>query len=80
MVIALAKDPSGRLLKHVVRCYLRLSDNQRYLNQYLWFFLTFKNHNFFPELARLCVNVYLISSKMTHLLTASRTTNPQSTG
>eukprot|EP00096_Caligus_rogercresseyi_P008682 TRINITY_DN2799_c0_g1_i1.p1 TRINITY_DN2799_c0_g1~~TRINITY_DN2799_c0_g1_i1.p1 ORF type:complete len:356 (+),score=134.87 TRINITY_DN2799_c0_g1_i1:72-1139(+) len=29
MVIALAKDPSTRLLKHVVRCYLRLSDNQR---------------------------------------------------
>ena len=30
MVIALAKEPSARLLKHVVRCYLRLSDNQRY--------------------------------------------------
>ena len=30
MVISLAKEPSGRLLKHVVRCYLRLSDNQRY--------------------------------------------------
>ena len=29
MVIALAKEPSARLLKHVVRCYLRLSDNQR---------------------------------------------------
>jgi len=29
MVIALAKDPSARLLKHVVRCYLRLSDNTR---------------------------------------------------
>merc|ERR1719440_695895 len=29
MVISLAKEPSGRLLKHVVRCYLRLSDNQR---------------------------------------------------
>nr|ACO15681.1 Cell differentiation protein RCD1 homolog [Caligus clemensi] len=29
MVIALAKDPSTRLLKHVVRCYLRLSDNER---------------------------------------------------
>ncbi|XP_040563625.1 CCR4-NOT transcription complex subunit 9 [Lepeophtheirus salmonis] len=29
MVIALAKEPSTRLLKHVVRCYLRLSDNQR---------------------------------------------------
>ena len=29
MVFALAKEPSGRLLKHVVRCYLRLSDNLR---------------------------------------------------
>eukprot|EP00731_Ephydatia_muelleri_P025480 Em0017g563a len=29
MVISLAKEPSTRLLKHVVRCYLRLSDNPR---------------------------------------------------
>ncbi|KAF5269247.1 hypothetical protein FQR65_LT02548 [Abscondita terminalis] len=29
MVLSLAKDPSARLLKHVVRCYLRLSDNSR---------------------------------------------------
>ncbi|KAM8720053.1 hypothetical protein ACLKA7_006153 [Drosophila subpalustris] len=29
MVIQLAKDPCARLLKHVVRCYLRLSDNTR---------------------------------------------------
>lgn len=29
MVISLTKDPSARLLKHVVRCYLRLSDNSR---------------------------------------------------
>ncbi|XP_023017023.1 required for cell differentiation 1 [Leptinotarsa decemlineata] len=29
MVISLAKEPSARLLKHVVRCYLRLSDNSR---------------------------------------------------
>merc|ERR1739838_55909 len=29
MVHALSKDPSARLLKHVVRCYLRLSDNLR---------------------------------------------------
>lgn len=29
MVIALAKEPSARLLKHVIRCYLRLSDNER---------------------------------------------------
>lgn len=31
MVIHLAKEPSVRLLKHVVRCYLRLSDNQRFV-------------------------------------------------
>ncbi|XP_042221922.1 CCR4-NOT transcription complex subunit 9-like [Homarus americanus] len=29
MVIALAKEQSARLLKHVIRCYLRLSDNPR---------------------------------------------------
>ncbi|XP_072029563.1 CCR4-NOT transcription complex subunit 9 [Amphiura filiformis] len=29
MVMALANEPSARLLKHVVRCYLRLSDNPR---------------------------------------------------
>ena len=29
MVQSLAKEPSTRLLKHVVRCYLRLSDNLR---------------------------------------------------
>ena len=31
MVQQLAKEPSTRLLKHVVRCYLRLSDNLRYV-------------------------------------------------
>lgn len=31
MVLSLAKDPSARLLKHVVRCYLRLSDNPRWV-------------------------------------------------
>lgn len=29
MVLQLSKEPSARLLKHVVRCYLRLSDNIR---------------------------------------------------
>uniref|UniRef100_T1JD89 CCR4-NOT transcription complex subunit 9 n=1 Tax=Strigamia maritima TaxID=126957 RepID=T1JD89_STRMM len=29
MVLSLAKEQSARLLKHVVRCYLRLSDNPR---------------------------------------------------
>lgn len=29
MVAALAEQPSPRLLKHIVRCYLRLSDNPR---------------------------------------------------
>ncbi|KAL6587816.1 hypothetical protein OROMI_000794 [Orobanche minor] len=27
MVAALAEQPSSRLLKHIIRCYLRLSDN-----------------------------------------------------
>ncbi|CAN1339922.1 CCR4-NOT transcription complex subunit 9 [Linum perenne] len=29
MVAALAEQPSSRLLKHIIRCYLRLSDNLR---------------------------------------------------
>jgi len=29
MVDSLVREPSGRLLKHVVRCYLRLTDNPR---------------------------------------------------
>ena len=29
MVVQLEKDQSQRLLKHVVRCYCRLSDNTR---------------------------------------------------
>ncbi|PSR95591.1 Cell differentiation protein [Actinidia chinensis var. chinensis] len=29
MVAALAEQPSSRLLKHIIRCYLRLSDNSR---------------------------------------------------
>ncbi|KAL6999237.1 CCR4-NOT transcription complex subunit 9, partial [Sarracenia purpurea var. burkii] len=29
MVAALAEQPSPRLLKHIIRCYLRLSDNSR---------------------------------------------------
>ena len=29
MVESLAREPSARLLKHVVRCYLRLTDNPR---------------------------------------------------
>ena len=33
MVNNLAREPSARLLKHVVRCYLRLSDNARYRNR-----------------------------------------------
>merc|ERR1711924_273736 len=29
MVAQLAESPSNRLLKHIIRCYLRLSDNPR---------------------------------------------------
>lgn len=32
MVAALADQPSSRLLKHIIRCYLRLSDNLRLVN------------------------------------------------
>lgn len=39
MVVSLAKEPSTRLLKHVVRCYLRLSDNPRYVIFHIGFAL-----------------------------------------
>lgn len=32
MVASLADQPSSRLLKHIIRCYLRLSDNPRFKN------------------------------------------------
>ena len=41
MVLHLSKEMSARLLKHVVRCYLRLSDNPRYMSFYLFFFSCF---------------------------------------
>lgn len=41
MVLALANEPSPRLLKHVVRCYLRLSDNPRYVSVKLFFFVIY---------------------------------------
>lgn len=31
MVQALADQPSPRLLKHIIRCYLRLSENSRFI-------------------------------------------------
>lgn len=30
MVLALEREPSTRLLRHVVGCYVRLSENSRY--------------------------------------------------
>lgn len=35
MVVMLAEQPSPRLLKHIIRCYLRLSDNPRWGSQQL---------------------------------------------
>jgi CCR4-NOT transcription complex subunit 9 len=31
MVVTLVEQPSVRLLKHIIRCFLRLSDNPRYV-------------------------------------------------
>jgi CCR4-NOT transcription complex subunit 9 len=31
MVQALAEQPSARLLKHIIRCYLRLTENARFV-------------------------------------------------
>ena len=75
MVISLAKEPSGRLLKHVVRCYLRLSDNQRYL-----FWITFLKRPslkqfLISELAKPYVNACLTNWKTTHFLSVSRMTS-----
>ena len=36
MVISLADQPSTRLLKHIIRCYLRLSDNPRFVLSFIW--------------------------------------------
>lgn len=36
MVVTLADQPSPRLLKHIIRCYLRLSDNPRYAGAWLF--------------------------------------------
>jgi CCR4-NOT transcription complex subunit 9 len=33
MVAALAETPSQRLLKHIIRCYLRLADNPRFVSR-----------------------------------------------
>lgn len=48
MVQGLVEQPSARLLKHVVRCYLRLSDNPRYVFSnlhcfYILFYTVFNN-------------------------------------
>ena len=41
MVNQLVETQAVRLLKHVVRCYLRLSDNMRYVLQQLSYLLEF---------------------------------------
>lgn len=46
MVLALAKDQSARLLKHVVRCYLRLSDNPRCVS--IWYMMIESLESDFP--------------------------------
>lgn len=33
MVEALAEKPSSRLMKHIIQCYLRLSENRRLVEQ-----------------------------------------------
>ena len=37
MVAALSEQPSSRLLKHIIRCYLRLSDNPKWVKVYSHF-------------------------------------------
>lgn len=39
MVLALEREPSTRLLRHVVGCYVRLSENSRYTNNYIYFLI-----------------------------------------
>jgi len=38
MVATLAEQPSTRLLKHIIRCYLRLSDNPRFVSTPVYFY------------------------------------------
>lgn len=53
MVAALAEQPSSRLLKHIIRCYLRLSDNPRYVCQlHMRFFIHILNQS--PCIHRAC--------------------------
>jgi CCR4-NOT transcription complex subunit 9 len=37
MVQQLVGQPSQRLLKHIIRCYLRLADNAKYVHAHLEF-------------------------------------------
>ena len=78
MVVSLADQPSTRLLKHIIRCYLRLSDNPRFVLSFVLCkvilhispdnvtFLT-SPLNSGPVLH--CKAAFLICSKMGHLIT-----------
>lgn len=41
MVAAQAEQPSSRLLKHIIRCYLRLSDNVKLVSTYRYIMIFF---------------------------------------
>lgn len=89
MVISLAKEPSARLLKHVVRCYLRLTDNPRLVGFVSFFFLIFLVFGRglycfycggYLGHAKLCDNVFRINCAMPLLLNAFVRTNLRNIG
>jgi CCR4-NOT transcription complex subunit 9 len=47
MVVSLADQPSTRLLKHIIRCYLRLSDNPRFVLSFVLFYTFLQTMWFF---------------------------------
>lgn len=79
MIIALAEQPSARLLKHIIRCFLRLSENLRLVNSVVWLLNSLHSDLCTPipmitiicaELVKHSRIVCLKCSKMEHLAAA----------
>lgn len=55
MLLSLEKEPSTRLLRHVVGCYVRLSENERYKNYF--------ENNSFSTICMKCINILYFMRK-----------------
>lgn len=71
MVIQLSETPSIRILKHVIRCYLRLSDNARYATCVM---SVVCNVNVIVEQGKRCVSVCQSHCVIQHLHKCSKMT------